>query len=68
MDLNDIRAYFSVVMFALIVGIYFWAWSKKRKDDFNEAANLPFSEPEFPTPLEKNILNKKTNRNSGEKV
>ncbi len=51
MDINDIRAYFSVVMFALLIGIYLWAWSKKRKQDFNEAANLPFDEPEQPAPL-----------------
>lgn len=48
MDWNDVRAIFSVIMFALLVGIYVWAWSKNRKEDFNEAANLPFAEPEYP--------------------
>jgi len=58
MDINDLRAYFSVVMFALLIGIYLWAWSKNRKQDFNEAANLPFSEPEQPAPLIKSPSNK----------
>ena len=56
MDFNDIRAYFSVVMFALLIGIYIWAWSKNRKQDFNEAANLPFTEPEQPASIKnKNV-------------
>ena len=48
MDWNDVRAVFSVIMFALLIGIYVWAWSKNRKEGFNEAANLPFDEPEQP--------------------
>jgi len=47
-DLNDVRSAFSVIMFFLLAGVYVWAWSKKRKKDFNEAANLPFDEPEYP--------------------
>ena len=64
MDFNDMRAYFSVIMFALLIGIYIWAWSKKRKQDFNEASNLPFNEPEQPLPVTKN----NTIGNSGEKI
>ena len=64
MDINDIRAYFSVVMFALLIGIYIWAWSKNRKQDFIDAANLPFDEPEQPTPLKQ----QNTHSNDGVKV
>lgn len=63
MDWNDVRAVFSVIMFALLIGIYVWAWSKNRKQDFNEAANLPFDEPEFPT----TEASTQVNTNSGEK-
>lgn len=62
MDINDIRAAYTVVMFVVVVGIYFWAWSKKRKHDFNEAANLPFNEPDQPSSVTS------TNDNSGEKL
>lgn len=64
MDMNDIRAYFSVVMFALLIGIYIWAWSKKRKDDFTDAENLPFDEPDQPAPLK----NKNDHNNDGVKT
>jgi len=66
MDLNDLRAFFSVVMFALLIGIYLWAWSKNRKQDFNEAANLPFDEPEQPTPPNKESVASNKIHNSGE--
>jgi len=63
MDINDLRAAFSVIMFIVIIGIYVWAWSKKRARDFNEAANLPFTEPEQPA-----AVNANANDNSGEKL
>ena len=47
-DLIDIRAIYSVIMFVLFIGIFLWAWSVKRKDRFHEAAHLPLNEPEFP--------------------
>ncbi|HKK04596.1 MAG TPA: cbb3-type cytochrome c oxidase subunit 3 [Gammaproteobacteria bacterium] len=48
MDINDFRAWFTVVMLAIFIGIVLWAWSGKRRKRFSEAANLPFNEPEFP--------------------
>lgn len=69
MDWNDVRAAFSVIMFALLIGIYVWAWSKNRKADFNEAANLPFAEPEQPAPCTDAGLNLNGTGNiSGEKI
>ncbi|VAW92415.1 hypothetical protein MNBD_GAMMA23-386 [hydrothermal vent metagenome] len=65
MNFDDVRAVFSVVMFALLISIYIWAWSKNRKQDFNEAANLPFNEPEKPAPDTSLNTSKNT---SGEKV
>jgi cytochrome c oxidase cbb3-type subunit 4 len=53
MDLNDIRSWYTVVLFVVFIGIWIWAWSSKRKTDFNEAANLPLNEPDFPQEEEK---------------
>ena len=46
MELNDIRAWHTVILLVLFVGIIFWAYSKRRKRDFDEAANLPFADEE----------------------
>ena len=44
MELNDIRAWHTVVLLISFVGIVIWAYSKRRKRDFDEAANLPFAD------------------------
>ena len=67
MDWNDVRAVFSVIMFALLIGIYVWAWSKNRKEDFNTAANLPFDEPEQPLAM-KEATATQDKKNGGEKL
>ena len=38
----------TVVFFVAFVGIVYWAWSDRRKEDFKEAANLPFVEDDVP--------------------
>jgi len=48
MDINDVRAWTTLLLIITFVLIVVWAYSKKRKKDFNEAANLPFVEPEQP--------------------
>jgi len=57
MDLNDIRSWYTVVLFAVFIGIVLWAWSGKSKRRFNEASQLPFNEIEHP--LGSNEENKK---------
>jgi len=44
MDINDIRAWHTVVLLIAFVGIVIWAYSKRRKPDFDQAANLPFAD------------------------
>jgi len=51
MDLNDFRSWFTLVMLIMFVLIIGWAWSHKRVKDFQEAANLPLNEPEYPRPV-----------------
>ena len=46
MDINDLRALFTVVTFALFIAIVLWAYSGKRKQAFEEAALLPFTDDE----------------------
>ncbi|WJW76869.1 cbb3-type cytochrome c oxidase subunit 3 [Thiohalobacter sp. IOR34] len=48
MDINDIRSLFTVLVFASFIGVWIWAWSSKRKQAFEEAANLPFVEDDIP--------------------
>ena len=43
MDTNDMRVAMTVLAFVVFVGIVVWAFSRKRKHDFDEAARLPFS-------------------------
>jgi cytochrome c oxidase cbb3-type subunit IV len=43
-DINTLRAIVTLVSFAVFLGIVWWAWSKRRSEDFSEAANLPFQQ------------------------
>jgi len=36
----------TLITFITFVGIVFWAYSRKRKTDFDEAANAPFALPD----------------------
>ena len=44
MEINDIRAWHTVILLISFLGIVIWAYSKRRKSDFDEAANLPFAD------------------------
>ena len=44
MDINDMRSIVTVISLVTFVGILVWAWSKKNKADFEEAARLPFGD------------------------
>lgn len=37
---------FTIVMIVIFGGIFFWAYSKKRKKEFDAAARLPFADEE----------------------
>ena len=51
MDPGLLRGIFTVVMLVLFIGICIWAYSARRKADFDEAARLPL-DPEQPSPRE----------------
>lgn len=44
MDVNTLRSITTVVALVAFLGIVWWAWSKNRKADFEQAANLPFEQ------------------------
>ena len=43
MGIDDWRTLVTVVAFICFVGIVLWAYSRRRKRDFDEAARLPFT-------------------------
>ena len=47
MDINDLRGLSTAFLFFAFIGLCFWAYSKKRKKAFDEAANLPFADEEL---------------------
>jgi len=46
MDINDLRGLSTAFLLIAFVGLCVWAYSKKRKRSFDEAANLPFADEE----------------------
>ena len=47
MDINDLRGGITAVIFIAFIGIWIWAWSKRRKADFDESAQLPLKEDTY---------------------
>ena len=47
MDYTNILSIWTVVVMVLFIGIVLWAWSGKRKQSFDEAANIPFDEDDM---------------------
>lgn len=44
MDLNSLRVIVMIIAFIMFLAIVAWAWSRKNKSSFDEAAQLPFNE------------------------
>lgn len=44
LDIGTVRGLITLIVFALFVGIVFWAYSKRRRRDFDEAARLPLDD------------------------
>lgn len=47
MDINDLRGLSTAFVMVTFIGLCIWAYSKKRKKAFDEAANLPFADEEL---------------------
>lgn len=48
MDINDIRAAITLLAFVTFLGIVYWAYHRKSRRGFDEAAQLPFAEDTVP--------------------
>jgi cytochrome c oxidase cbb3-type subunit 4 len=47
-DLPTLRGIATVLLLIAFLGIVAWAWSSKRKSEFEQAANLPLGNDERP--------------------
>jgi cytochrome c oxidase cbb3-type subunit 4 len=47
MDINDLRGLSTLFLMVTFIGLCVWAYSSKRKETFDEAANLPFADDEL---------------------
>ena len=48
----------TIVVMIIFIGIVLWAWSGRRKESFNDAANIPLEEEEF---LEEEVTSAEVN-------
>lgn len=48
MDITTVRIAATLISFALFLGILAWTFSRGNRSRFEEAAQLPFSEPDAP--------------------
>ena len=46
MDVNDLRGIHVLIIMAMFIGIIWWAYSARRKQANEEAAQLPFDDDE----------------------
>ncbi|WP_447895202.1 MULTISPECIES: cbb3-type cytochrome oxidase subunit 3 [unclassified Vreelandella] len=44
MDTGTFRGLITLFLIIAFIGIVVWAYSKRRRDDFSEAAHLPFAD------------------------
>lgn len=44
MDINDFRVVATVLVTLAFLGVSWWAFSPRRKKQFDDAANLPFAD------------------------
>jgi cytochrome c oxidase cbb3-type subunit 4 len=44
MDINDLRGLATLFLMISFIGLCIWAYSKKRRKAFDEAARLPFAD------------------------
>ena len=49
MDINDLRGLLTAVLLFSFIGLCIWAWSSRRKADFEATAALPLEEDQLMT-------------------
>ena len=43
-DINDLRGVLTAILLFSFIGLWIWAWSSRRKADFDAQAALPLEE------------------------
>ncbi|ARU88674.1 cbb3-type cytochrome c oxidase subunit 3 [Pseudomonas sp. M30-35] len=59
MEIGTIRGIGTAVVFVAFIGLLLWAFSSRRKSDFDDAANLPFADE--PKPSERDEQSSRSN-------
>ncbi|MBC7006115.1 cbb3-type cytochrome oxidase subunit 3 [Photobacterium sp. BZF1] len=54
MDIGTIHSIWTLILFGSFIGIVLWAYSKRQKSRFDEAANLVFADEEQDTATREN--------------
>jgi cytochrome c oxidase cbb3-type subunit 4 len=49
MDINEFRGAVTAITMLAFLGVWVWAWSKRRKVDFDASAKLPLEEDQYIT-------------------
>jgi cytochrome c oxidase cbb3-type subunit 4 len=49
MDINDLRGLLTAVLLIAFTGLCLWAWSSRRKAEFDASAALPLEEDQYMT-------------------
>jgi cytochrome c oxidase cbb3-type subunit 4 len=44
MSIGLVRGLLTAILFAAFIALWFWAWSKQRKPEFDAAARLPLDD------------------------
>jgi len=47
MDINTLRGLSTILVMIVFAGICLWAYSGSKKEDFEDAANLPFQDDDI---------------------
>ena len=50
MDIGVFHGLWTAALLVIFIGIVVWAWSGKRKRDFDEAAHIPLEDEELDAP------------------
>ncbi|HBP42513.1 MAG: cbb3-type cytochrome oxidase subunit 3 [Vreelandella alkaliphila] len=50
MDMGTFSGLITLILIFVFIGIGLWAYSKRRRPDFDEAANLPFADDDDKQP------------------
>jgi cytochrome c oxidase cbb3-type subunit 4 len=62
--LTQIQVVWTVVVMIVFLAIVFWAWSGRRKESFDEAANIPLEDEDFIEEKASTAENNKENSNA----